>query len=698
MKDMRTMKRPMIACVAIALAMGSATIGHAQLAAIRKPHEGGSMQASGSAPQIEWGMPERAINGKLHENGWASDKSGAWLRIDLQETYELMRVDYHPIGKGSMQWVGGYELYVSERRGPEDELLTPEQAREHWGEPVAQGAWSDSTERQILEFTPVKGRYVVLYRPDEATGSSYTWSLVQEISIYDTGALERMMKNAQRLRDHYLADHWRPGYHFTVPEGVHLPVDPNACLFWNGRYHMFYIYQEPGMTPGLPIKLKDIHYWGHVSSVDLVNWRHHPPALSPGEGDAGIFSGGVFIDRNGVPTITYWGLGNPRGVCLATSTDPLLERWEKSPHNPVIRETGFGITTVKGPDGNEVTVGASDPSAIWWHNNRYNLLTGNLQVLESKGMQGGPTTFLWHSDDMLKWTYQGEFYQSRREWTAENEDNMCTEFFPLPSSPEGGKPTDTYMMLCISHNKGCRYYLGEYANDRFLPKLHERMTWGNQTWGGNAVFAPEILLDDKGRAIMWAWVFGWHEVNRGWSGSLSLPRVFWAGEDGTLRQRPVPELEVLRYNPRDKADLVVAANSELRLPEISGNSLELLIEVPAESVAHFSLNVLCAPDDTEQTVIQYQAAAGRLVINATKSGDGPRQGESAPLQLQPGEPLVLRVFLDKSFVEVFANDRQAAVVRVYPKPDSTGVVLVAGEAEVKVSRLQAWDMMESSPW
>jgi len=45
-------------------------------------------------------------------------------------------------------------------------------------------------------------------------------------------------------------------------------------------------------------------------------------ALEPSGIDTGIFSGGIGVDRSGVPTITYWGLGDGAGVCIATSTSP----------------------------------------------------------------------------------------------------------------------------------------------------------------------------------------------------------------------------------------------------------------------------------------------------------------------------------------------------------------------------------------
>jgi beta-fructofuranosidase len=51
---------------------------------------------------------------------------------------------------------------------------------------------------------------------------------------------------------------------------------------------------------------------------------------------------------------------------------------------------------------------------------------------------------------------------------------------------------------------------------------------------------------------------------------------------------------------------------------------------------------------------------------------------SYTLAAAPGERLTLRVFVDKSVVEVFANNRQAIGRRVYPERiDSLGVILFA---------------------
>ena len=94
--------------------------------------------------------------------------------------------------------------------------------------------------------------------------------------------MAELIENTRRLRGILLRDRHRPAFHITTPEGVCAPFDPNGALFWKGQYHLMYIIQtEKG------------HCWAHISSNDLVHWRHHPLALEPGGADNCIFSGGA---------------------------------------------------------------------------------------------------------------------------------------------------------------------------------------------------------------------------------------------------------------------------------------------------------------------------------------------------------------------------------------------------------------------
>jgi beta-fructofuranosidase len=256
------------------------------------------------------------------------------------------------------------------------------------------------------------------------------------------------------------------------------------------------------------------------------------------------------------------------------------------------------------------------------------------------------------------------------------------------------------MLLFISHNLGCQYYIGRYEADRFFPETHARMSWVD-----NAFFAPESLVDDRGRRIMWAWVFDGREPATieasGWSGTMSLPRVLWLGEDRTLRMAPPEELTVLRHNPRKHTDLTVRADTALPLENVGGDGIELKIEMTSDTARQFGVQVRCSQDGTEHTPIYYDAVDKKLKIDTRHSslGEGPKTVEAGPVELAPGEPLRLRVFVDRSVVEVFANDRQAVMRRIYPtRADSLGVRLFSLGGALDVKSLEAWDMAPANPW
>jgi len=488
--------------------------------------------------------------------------------------------------------------------------------------------------------------------------------------------MDELIKHSRELRAKFLEDAHRPIYHFVAPEGLAMPFDPNGCIYWKGKYHLLYIFQDPSLPQGG-------HCWGHVSSIDLVHWTHHPTALAPkpGDADVGIFSGNAFVNKQGEATILYHGCGV--GNCIATSSEDDLVNWTKSPANPIVPNPKEGD-----PDFGKYR--SWDPHG-WLEGDTYYAIFG------------GSTATLFKSKDLIHWEYLHPFIKTDCEWIDSDEDCSCPDFFPLG---------DKYMLLCISHKRGCRYYLGRYENETFYPESHARMNWP-----GGTCFAPESLVDDKGRRIMWAWVLDRRPREMaqvsGWSGVMTLPRVLSLADDGTLRIEPVEELKRLRLNHRKRENIV--ADAEFVLDDVHGDSLELSVEMHPQDAREFGVIVRRSPDGSEQTVITCKPKAKLLKIDFSKSsldknikhwtlcmgsGENPEvQAQEAPFELRRGEPLKLRIFLDKSILEVFANDRQCVTQRIYPtNRDSLGVALFSREGSTKVKTFDAWDMAPANPW
>ena len=463
---------------------------------------------------------------------------------------------------------------------------------------------------------------------------------------------------ARNLRDRISRDPSRPGYHFVVPEGVASPFDPNGAIYWKGRYHLFYIFQDKRSG-------RKSDHWGHLSSTDLFHWHHHPTGLLEG-----MYSGNCFINKDGVPTICYHQFG--QGNAMAVALDDDLDEWKKLDSNPITPKTQQG-------DEHHGKYRSWDPFG-WLEGDTYYAIFGG----ERPGIVKSPTLG-------GEWQYVGDLFEHGVDGVSLDEDVSCPDLFKLD---------DRDVLLCISHRLGCRYYLGEWKNEQFHPESHAQMSWVDHSF-----FAPESLEDDKGRRIMWAWLLDAPEFGvrweHGWSGTMSLPRILSLGDDGQLRMDVPEEIEALRYGAFRKEDFAVQSGADLAIDGIGGNSFELYIEMESSEASEYGVKVCISPDGQEKTAVFYDAAENKLKVDTHKSGpaDTPKGIEAGPLALKEGERLKLRVFVDKSVVEVFANSRQAVMRRIYPsQPDSVGVCLFSTGGPTQVHTLQSWNISPSNPY
>ena len=60
--------------------------------------------------------------------------------------------------------------------------------------------------------------------------------------------------------------------------------------------------------------------------------------------------------------------------------------------------------------------------------------------------------------------------------------------------------------------------------------------------------------------------------------------------------------------------------------------------------------------------------------------------------MKPAENLKLRVFLDKSIIEVFINDRQAALAPHHYAPENLGITLFSQGGAVLVPEVKGWKL------
>lgn len=424
-------------------------------------------------------------------------------------------------------------------------------------------------------------------------------------------------------------------FHLAHPgPGNAMPGDPNCAFFWKGQYHLHYIYTHD-----------DGFSFAHVSSYDMVHWKWHPTTLTPSKTGHGMFSGTGFFTKDGRPAIIYHGQGSGRNQ-IAIAEDDQLEKWSA----PRALEPKIG----PGQDASKIA--NWDPDA-WIDGGNYYALSGG-----SPGSGKPPTLF--KSADLERWDYLGLFLTRDMPDVRKDEDISCPNFFKI-----GRKQ----MLLCISHTLGCRYYLGEWRDEKFTPDFHARMNWH-----GWDFFAPESVLTGDGRRVMWAW------CNLGYpqSGIQSLPRELSLPADSVLRIKPLRELETLRHDEKSEAGLVVKSDAPITLKGITGDAIELKVSIEPGAAREFGVEVYCDKDGKGGFPISIEPASKTLRLGSV----------NVPFELRTSERVELRVFLDKSMIEVFANDRQAAVALHKYASENLGISLFSRGGDVVVKEVRSWKM------
>ncbi len=457
-----------------------------------------------------------------------------------------------------------------------------------------------------------------------------------------------------KLRD----DPHRPIYHFLPP--ANWMNDPNGLIQWCGTYHLFYQY-----NPEFPAPVSIC--WGHAISKDLVHWEDYPVALAPSPGGAdkdGCWTG-CAVNDNGVPTLIYTGVF-PEVVCIARG-DPELVTWEKYQGNPVIPAP---------PEGMKVT-GFRDPY-VWREKDGWYLVLGS-------GIKGkGGLALLYKSSDLQRWEYLHPLCEGKEEETGFMWE--CPNFFPLD---------DKHILIASPIPLGYPIYLlGRYERNRLNV---ERL--GKVDGCAHSFYAPQVFIDGEGRRIMFGWLRELRspqaQEESGWSGVMSLPRLLTLKE-GKLSVDVVPEVEKLRCQPYHiLLDMEIRETKWFPIPEIQGDALEIGVVLSSHNSRAFGVIIRRSPMGEEETLIGYDREKGEVFLDATCSSLDSSLTKpfcSAHLELSD-KPLFLRIFIDRSVVEVFVNRKLTLTTRIYPAHrDSLGIGLFVKEGTAKLVKFEAWAM------
>ncbi len=481
-----------------------------------------------------------------------------------------------------------------------------------------------------------------------------------------------MLKRFAESRKKMAGDRYRPIYHYVNPE--HRLNDPNGLCFWKDRWHLFY----QGYPPEDPRQ-----HWGHAVSDDLIHWRDLPYAIYPNP-ERCCFSGATLVEDDRVIAMYH---GTVVGNMVAVSSDPLLLNWEKV--------TGKAVIPSKSPDGTPLPYRVFDP-CIWKKGDMYYSLSGG--TLPGPGGKRCRANFLFRSKDLAKWEYLHPFCENDR-YSLVGDDGACPYFWPIG---------DKHILLHYSHMSGGKYLLGDYdkERDKFVVTGGGDFNFGPHAPAG--VHAPSAAPDDKGGVIV---IFNMNpgKPTEGWNQIMTLPRrLALIGKD-ELAVEPAGDIESLRGQHVHVDKMKLPANEEVVLEDVKGNAMEIVAEIDPKGAPMIEMDVFRSPGAEEFTRILFfpqrgyrnrsrrGALPGVISIDSSRSSILPdvrsRAPETAQVALDKNEPLKLRVFLDRSVVEVFVNGKQCVAMRVYPgREDSVGVSLRAQGQDAELVSLDAWQM------
>ncbi len=491
----------------------------------------------------------------------------------------------------------------------------------------------------------------------------------QEAQLKENLLINRFKESRHKLS----TDPYRPLYHYVNPEGN--LNDPNGLCFWNNRWHLFY----QAYPPEDPRQ-----HWGHAVSNDLVHWRDLPYAIYPNP-EQRCYSGATYVEKDKVIAMY---LGTTKGIMIATSDDPLLLNWEKLAENPVIPIAAPGETL-------PYWVG---DACIWKKGNMYYALSGGT-------LPNGPAgkniraNFLFKSKDLKKWKYLHPFVEDDR-FTSINDDGSCPYFWPIG---------DKHILLFFSHVSGGQYLLGDYdkKRDKFVVTTHGRFNHGpsNPFLGG--VHAPSAYPDSKG-GIIAILNMNVGKPTNGWNQVMTLPMRLTLNNKEDLMIEPVKDITSLRYDHKSIKNIALPGNTDFIPKNIGGNSIEIRAEIDLENRSVFEMRVLCSPDQKEYTRILFYKDIGYwrryrrdseslITLDTSHSSTLPavktRGPETTAVHLNKDENLKLRIFIDKSIVEVFVNSEKFLASRVYPGlKESTGISFRALGKDATLKSLDVWQM------
>jgi fructan beta-fructosidase len=479
---------------------------------------------------------------------------------------------------------------------------------------------------------------------------------------------------------------WRPQFHFTPAQNF--MNDPNGLVFYKGEYHLFYQHNPQGAQWG--------HMsWGHAISNDMLHWKHLPLAIPEEPGRYMIYSGSAVVDwHNSSGLCNRTDPGDPSclvAIYTAASADAQKQNlafsndrgrsWTNYSRNPVV--------DLKQPD-------FRDPKVFWYEPQKKWVMVA--VFADEKQVK------ILDSVDLKEWSLRSTFGPlgaAKGQWE-------CPDLFELPL--DNNSAAKKWVMV-VNRNPGApaggtgtQYFVGSFDGTTFT---HETPA-ASELWAdyGKDFYATNSFSDipaSDGRRIWLGWISNWQYANAEptelWRGAQSLPRALRLKtyDDGVhLVQKPIKETQRLRREQLLHAGDMPShrANETIRAANLRGDTLEIEAEVIPNSSRETGFRL--RKSAKEETLVGVSGKPREVFIDRTRSGlvsFSPEFPGRHRASLRSKSSVKLHIFLDRSSIEVFANDGEVVLTdRIYPSPGSDAVEVYSDSGDARFVSLSIWKL------
>ena len=476
---------------------------------------------------------------------------------------------------------------------------------------------------------------------------------------------------------------YRPAYHHTPLYGW--MNDPNGMFYKDGKWHLYYQHNPYGS------KWQNMT-WGHSVSTDLVNWEHLPLAIEP-DGLGAIFSGSCAIDRENTA-----GYGENAVVAMYTSA-------AKSQIQSLAGSKDGGLTFEK-YSGNPVLPlesEARDPNMFW------NPETKEWTLILAHALDHEMLIFT--SPDLKAWTLQSAFGKGLG---AQEGVWECPDLFELDVP---GSKKSKWVLICNINPGGpfggsaAQYFIGDFDGKTFRADtdkngnvLTKWMDYGKDHY---ATVSWSDAPDNRRVVIGWMsnWEYAAEVPTQQFRSANTLPREMklFKGADGDLYLASAPASELLGLR-----GAAIAESGKARL-----GKTDLIFTIPADTeglceiTASFdagkksTVEFTLSNKEGEKVIMTYDAATRTMAFDRTGAGLSDFSQSfpavtAAPTRENNGK-IELRIFVDRSSIELFGNDGQFVMTNlVFPTSPYLNLSISAPEGNARLNNLKIYGIKSQS--